>query len=242
MKAIFCSILTRQSYDFWANGDLRKPYNKPASLSQITSILQLFIKQTSICHDNLLVLQLNIKKGSNNNGCRHYQIQCRKYLFCELRTEKTGNRNREFSRKFRIRVTGKHCCNSCNQKRCISPEPGNQNDLAEQSENSCTDNGTYADSHNIDKTHIIFLKHFLSSSFPLLHILVPNRILSYSAFSGCRLSSCWPHAGYVLPKSLLLYRLPDFLTTVVWNILRLSGINIMATAPNPMRTAAKIMA
>ena len=66
MKAIFCSILVLQSYDFWANGDLRKPYNKPASLSQITSILQLFIKQTSICHDNLLVLQLNIKKGSNN--------------------------------------------------------------------------------------------------------------------------------------------------------------------------------
>ena len=62
MKTIFCSILTRQSYYFWANGDLRKPYNKPASLSQITSILQLFIKQTSICHDNLLVLQLNIKK------------------------------------------------------------------------------------------------------------------------------------------------------------------------------------
>lgn len=62
MKAIFCSILVLQSYDFWANGDLRKPYNKPASLSQITSILQLFIKQTSICHDNLLVLQLNIKK------------------------------------------------------------------------------------------------------------------------------------------------------------------------------------
>ena len=62
MKAILCSILTRQSYYFWANGDLRKPYNKPASLSQITSILQLFIKQTSICHDNLLVLQLNIKK------------------------------------------------------------------------------------------------------------------------------------------------------------------------------------
>ncbi len=61
-RKLFCSILTRQSYYFWANGDLRKPYNKPASLSQITSILQLFIKQTSICHDNLLVLQLNIKK------------------------------------------------------------------------------------------------------------------------------------------------------------------------------------
>ena len=60
MKAIFCSILCLQSYYFWANGDLRKPYNKPASLSQITSILQLFIKQTSICHDNLLVLQLKI--------------------------------------------------------------------------------------------------------------------------------------------------------------------------------------
>ena len=37
-------------------------YAKSASLSQIISILQLFIKHTSICHDNLLVLQLNIKR------------------------------------------------------------------------------------------------------------------------------------------------------------------------------------
>ena len=42
-------------------------------LSQIYTVWQLFINHTVICYDNLLLLQLNIKKKTEKeNGRRHY--------------------------------------------------------------------------------------------------------------------------------------------------------------------------